>query len=364
MAANMWSLESRFFISKQWVKEQLPLSQFLLCPSLYTYFLVFSHEFSIWHSETFIHIRIRFLEYLIIQPILVLYFIMVDQIPDPNAEKQSNSSNSLSSSLDPFDTEDPRWTLKNHLLAYIQRSNESSIPSVTTAHASILWEDLSVTGAGNFATYQATIGGLLRGPFEVVTKLFTTRTTEFRRTILHRVNGIVKDGEMLLVLGRPGSGCTTLLKSLAGLTDDYTGWSGTVEFSGIPIDIIRKKFRGDVIAYNPEGKYTAVWLPQMLIVFLRQWTSISRISMLLKLSTSQLKHEPHIPESLATLVQTTFATFETCSAQPLASATCLIPRLAMTSSVALAEGSENVSVSLRCLQSAQQLDCGITRLEA
>lgn len=35
------------------------------------------------------------------------------------------------------------------------------------------------------------------------------------RTILEASSGCVKPGEMLLVLGRPGSGCTTLLKMLA-----------------------------------------------------------------------------------------------------------------------------------------------------
>lgn len=36
--------------------------------------------------------------------------------------------------------------------------------------------------------------------------------------ILRGINGVVNHGEMLLVLGRPGSGCTTFLKALAGDT--------------------------------------------------------------------------------------------------------------------------------------------------
>lgn len=36
--------------------------------------------------------------------------------------------------------------------------------------------------------------------------------------ILSGINGAVNSGEMLLVLGRPGSGCTTFLKALAGDT--------------------------------------------------------------------------------------------------------------------------------------------------
>jgi ATP-binding cassette subfamily G (WHITE) protein 2 (PDR) len=38
-------------------------------------------------------------------------------------------------------------------------------------------------------------------------------------SILDEVEGVLDTGEMLLVLGPPGSGCSTLLKSIAGETD-------------------------------------------------------------------------------------------------------------------------------------------------
>lgn len=156
-------------------------------------------------------------------------------------------------SRDPLNTQDPQWTLEDHLVAYVQRSSESSISPVKTAYASILWEDVSVTGAGNFATYQDTVTGLFTGPLEAAASFFTKKRRDSNNTILQGFNGIVKNGEMLLVLGRPGSGCTTLLKTLAGMTEDYTGWSGLIEFSGVPIEIVRKRFRG-AVTYNPEGK--------------------------------------------------------------------------------------------------------------
>lgn len=36
------------------------------------------------------------------------------------------------------------------------------------------------------------------------------------KTILNEFEGVLKSGEMLIVLGRPGSGCSTLLKTLTG----------------------------------------------------------------------------------------------------------------------------------------------------
>ncbi|KAH7060373.1 hypothetical protein B0J12DRAFT_565740, partial [Macrophomina phaseolina] len=39
-----------------------------------------------------------------------------------------------------------------------------------------------------------------------------------RINILHHFEGFVEAGEMLVVLGPPGSGCSTLLKTISGET--------------------------------------------------------------------------------------------------------------------------------------------------
>jgi ATP-binding cassette subfamily G (WHITE) protein 2 (PDR) len=62
-----------------------------------------------------------------------------------------------------------------------------------------------------FLTF-ATAPGLLLGLFD---KLIGRKTAE-RVEILRGLDGLVRSGEMLLVLGRPGSGCSTFLKVLAG----------------------------------------------------------------------------------------------------------------------------------------------------
>lgn len=50
------------------------------------------------------------------------------------------------------------------------------------------------------------------------------------RYILKDLEGMLRPGEMMLVVGRPGSGCSTLLKSLAGMTDAYAGVEGEVMY--------------------------------------------------------------------------------------------------------------------------------------
>ncbi|KAM9955245.1 hypothetical protein ACTFIW_000745 [Dictyostelium discoideum] len=51
--------------------------------------------------------------------------------------------------------------------------------------------------------------------------------------ILHDVSGFCKDGEMLLVLGRPGSGCSSLLRTISNQTGSYVDVLGSVTYGGI-----------------------------------------------------------------------------------------------------------------------------------
>jgi ABC-type multidrug transport system fused ATPase/permease subunit len=175
----------------------------------------------------------------------------VNSLSTPSLDCETKQSDALPPSFNPLDTRDSHWTLENHLKAYLQRTTESSIASVKP---SVLWQDVSVTGSGVIATYQETVTGTFTGPGQAISHLFTrTKKPNSNKTIIHGFEGLVKNGEMLLVLGRPGSGCTTLLKALAGLTDEYTGWQGSIEYNGVPIDYMRKRFRGEVV-YSPEGR--------------------------------------------------------------------------------------------------------------
>lgn len=70
--------------------------------------------------------------------------------------------------------------------------------------------------------------------------------------ILHGIDGFVVEGEMLLALGRPGSGCTTLFKTLAGFTGTFHGCSGDVSYFGVDVEEAKMGFRGDLV-YNAEG---------------------------------------------------------------------------------------------------------------
>lgn len=72
------------------------------------------------------------------------------------------------------------------------------------------------------------------------------------RPILFSQSGLVKPGEMCLVLGCPGAGCTTFLKSIANERGDYATVSGGIRYAGIDAGEMAKLYKGEVL-YNQEG---------------------------------------------------------------------------------------------------------------
>lgn len=73
-----------------------------------------------------------------------------------------------------------------------------------------------------------------------------------QRYLLKDFTGLLKPGEMMLVVGRPGSGCTTFLKSLAGLTSSYAGTEGAVYYGDLKAGSKEMRpYRADV-SFNSE----------------------------------------------------------------------------------------------------------------
>jgi ATP-binding cassette subfamily G (WHITE) protein 2 (SNQ2) len=123
----------------------------------------------------------------------------------------------------------------------------------------VVWKNLTVKGLGSTATFARTLPDAIMGTFGpdlykiisgFIPALKLSRHSQ-TRTLLHDFSGVVKDGEMMLVLGRPGSGCSTFLKAIANNRESYASVEGQVSYGGIPADKQKKQFRGEV-NYNPE----------------------------------------------------------------------------------------------------------------
>ncbi|RAL09122.1 putative ABC multidrug transporter [Aspergillus homomorphus CBS 101889] len=71
------------------------------------------------------------------------------------------------------------------------------------------------------------------------------------RQLIRDFSGVVRSSEMMLVLGRPGAGCSTFLKTIAGDHASYLGVTGSIDYSGLSLKEVKTHYRGQV-AYSPE----------------------------------------------------------------------------------------------------------------
>lgn len=114
---------------------------------------------------------------------------------------------------------------------------ESRSAEAPLRKSGIAFRNLSVSGYGNRASYQRSTGNLPLSILSATATLISSNRHKDRIEILRDFDGVVNDGEMLLVLGPPGSGCSTLLKTLAGQVsgldlspDSYLNYRGKKTF--------------------------------------------------------------------------------------------------------------------------------------
>ncbi|KAL0075492.1 ABC-2 type transporter-domain-containing protein [Phycomyces blakesleeanus] len=147
----------------------------------------------------------------------------------------------------------------------------------TKKHLGVIWKNLIVKGVAAEANTIPTVTsfplGFLRSLASLVTK---PKVPE--RDILRNLTGFCKDGEMLLILGRPGAGCTTLLKVISNLRKSYTTIEGQVSYGGIDPVTFSNHYRGQV-CYNEEEDqhYPTLTARQTLQFALRTKTPGSRL---------------------------------------------------------------------------------------
>ncbi|KAJ8611335.1 hypothetical protein MRB53_038005 [Persea americana] len=134
----------------------------------------------------------------------------------------------------------------------------------------VVYKDLTVLGSGSTATFVKTLPDAVIGTFGPDLYRILCRFMPFlrfgrqgaTRTLINKFTGLVRDGEMMLVLGRPGSGCTTFLKAIANDRAAYAGVTGEVSYGGIDAAKQKKLYRGEV-NYNPEDD---VHFPELNVV--------------------------------------------------------------------------------------------------
>ena len=133
------------------------------------------------------------------------------------------------------------WT-KN--LVGIQSRDPERYPGRT---AGVAYKNLSAHGFGNPTDYQKTFGNYPLGAPSLFKRLIGQQQ-QTKIQILRDFDGLIKSGEMLVVLGRPGSGCSTLLKTISGETGGfYVAKESYINYQGIPMKTMHNDFRGSAL---------------------------------------------------------------------------------------------------------------------
>lgn len=114
----------------------------------------------------------------------------------------------------------------------------------------LLWQDLTVCGQGGEKALVKTFPNAFVDFFSPLLSLLPKKKHP-EVEILSDFRGMLKPGEMCLVLGRPGSGCTTFLKIMANQRFGYTRVSGEVQYGRFDADSFAKRYRGEA-CYNQE----------------------------------------------------------------------------------------------------------------
>ncbi|KAL6712243.1 ATP-binding cassette transporter snq2 [Coniothyrium glycines] len=136
------------------------------------------------------------------------------------------------------------------------RTRQDHSEEEKTRHHGVIFKHLTVKGMGLGAALQPSVADVFLKLPRLLKNLATKgpRTAAGKppvRTLLDDFSGCIRPGEMCLVLGRPGSGCSTFLKIIGNQRFGFEEITGDVTYGGTDAETMRKKYRSEVL-YNPE----------------------------------------------------------------------------------------------------------------
>lgn len=136
------------------------------------------------------------------------------------------------------------WAMKSDVVKFRERDQASGFPR---RELGVTWTDLTVKAR----SAESAIHENVVSQFNIPKLIQESRRETPLKTILDSSHGCVKPGEMLLVLGRPGSGCTTLLNLLTNKRRGYEHISGDVHYGSMKAEEA-EKYRGQIVMNTEE----------------------------------------------------------------------------------------------------------------
>lgn len=113
-------------------------------------------------------------------------------------------------------------------------------------HSGVAFQNLNVHGFGAATDYQKSVGNIWLEGAQVFRTITGAKKTKI--DILRNFDGLVRKGEMLVVLGPPGAGCSTFLKTITGETSGiYIDDQSYFNYQGLSAKDMHTQYRGEAI---------------------------------------------------------------------------------------------------------------------
>ncbi|KAJ5646156.1 hypothetical protein N7490_002528 [Penicillium lividum] len=118
--------------------------------------------------------------------------------------------------------------------------------SASENRGDIVFEDLSVIGAGIGHQLVNNVPEACMRLLKLANPARWSSKPASSRVLLRKLTGSICAGEMLMVVGRPGSGCTTFLKALANMREEYLAMEGKVWYGSLDAAAAKKNRPHDI----------------------------------------------------------------------------------------------------------------------
>ncbi|SCU78297.1 LAME_0A04016g1_1 [Lachancea meyersii CBS 8951] len=147
----------------------------------------------------------------------------------------------------PLEMDPDKFDAEQIIRSFVRNSEEQGIH---LRNSGVIAENFTVMGDDCSSAEAQTFEDILLLPRTIFRGIRAAKNAK-TRAIVTNANVLAKPGEMVLVLGRPGAGCSSFLKTISGETSKFKEVTGSICYDGIPQKEMMRKYKADVV-YNGE----------------------------------------------------------------------------------------------------------------
>lgn len=160
----------------------------------------------------------------------------------------TNSDENVNAKLNPENPDfDSKYWVKN-----LRKLQDSDPDYYKPSSLGVAYRNLRVYGIASGSDYRSTVSNAFIKFTTEIIRGFRKNDPSIYFDILKTMDAVMRPGEVTVVLGRPGAGCSTLLRTIAARTYGFkVGEDSKITYDGLTPKQIENNHRGDVI-YSAE----------------------------------------------------------------------------------------------------------------